>query len=323
MIPLLIMPLYFFLLFPGLNPGDEWKEEYALAILEARSINGTVAEAVIPGMKDAPFSICVVTDHYEFLVGHPVTPEGFNVLTKNDKHLNEAVLVRERVFSAGFLATFPAFDTIPVIIMGTPVNTKLSLSSWVLTMLHEHFHQLQMVHPGYFKSVNELNLSNGDQTGMWMLNYNFPYDDKKVDSLFEELSFELFDWIQNPHKKERIVWCFQELRKLISRDDWKYFQFQLWQEGTARYIEWRILEEMKNVYELNSNNSNIEDFALDSLKEFFFVHNMHELKDADLILKKRISFYSLGWAFGIWKTSKNKLWLDHYFSDMFELNIEQ
>ena len=45
----------------------------------------------------------------------------------------------------------------------------------MLTVLHEHFHQLQQSQPGYFQGVEALGLSGGDQTGMWMLNYPFPY----------------------------------------------------------------------------------------------------------------------------------------------------
>jgi len=40
--------------------------------------------------------------------------------------------------------------------------------------MHEHFHQLQNGQPRYFQAVQDLGLSHGDNTGMWMLNYPFP-----------------------------------------------------------------------------------------------------------------------------------------------------
>src|SRR5205823_11170202 len=49
-----------------------------------------------------------------------------------------------------------------------------------ISMLHEHFHQLQDSQPNSYAETEALNLSHGDQTGMWMLNYAFPYDSPEV-----------------------------------------------------------------------------------------------------------------------------------------------
>ena len=46
--------------------------------------------------------------------------------------------------------------------------------------MHEHFHQLQWAQPEYLKAIDDLGLSKGDATGMWMLNYPFPYDDPEI-----------------------------------------------------------------------------------------------------------------------------------------------
>ena len=46
--------------------------------------------------------------------------------------------------------------------------------------MHEHFHQLQWAQPEYLKAIDDLGLSKGDATGMWMLNYPFPYDNPEV-----------------------------------------------------------------------------------------------------------------------------------------------
>ena len=46
--------------------------------------------------------------------------------------------------------------------------------------MHEHFHQLQWAQPEYLKAIADLGLSKGDTTGMWMLNYPFPYDNPEL-----------------------------------------------------------------------------------------------------------------------------------------------
>ena len=76
---------------------------------------------------------------------------------------------------------------------------------WVVTMLHEHFHQLQDSQPNVFQDVMALDLAGGDQTGMWMLNYPFPYKDEKINVEFEQLGENnlLKRW------KPRIRWLFK------------------------------------------------------------------------------------------------------------------
>ena len=86
---------------------------------------------------------------------------------------------------------------VPTIVIGQAENTdKKTSTPWVVTMLHEHFHQLQYSQPGYYDDVNALGLSRGDQGGMWMLNYPFPYDWPEMKEHFSILSKLLADALQ-------------------------------------------------------------------------------------------------------------------------------
>ena len=65
--------------------------------------------------------------------------------------------------------------------MGQAENTLSKTSTpWIIMLLHEHFHQLQDSQPNFYADVSALNLSGADKSGMWMLNYPFPYDRKEV-----------------------------------------------------------------------------------------------------------------------------------------------
>jgi hypothetical protein len=57
------------------------------------------------------------------------------------------------------LATFPAFGSTPVIVIGRAEATGKTSTSWVLTVCHEHLHQLQMAAPDYCVAVDSLDLS--------------------------------------------------------------------------------------------------------------------------------------------------------------------
>src|SRR5438034_11047833 len=97
-------------------------------------------------------------------------------------------MVRSRQFSTNLLATFPAFGPPSVIVVGEPANTTSKTSTpWLITLMHEHFHQLQDSQPGLDEAITKLGLSHGDMTGMWMLNYPFPYDNQEVVASFGQL----------------------------------------------------------------------------------------------------------------------------------------
>jgi hypothetical protein len=66
--------------------------------------------------------------------------------------------------------------------------------------MHEHFHQLQDSQPGLFQKIDELGLSHGDSSGMWMLNYPFPYEMPVVADNFAKLRDLLLTGLMNRMK---------------------------------------------------------------------------------------------------------------------------
>src|SRR2546426_10031760 len=75
------------------------------------------------------------------------------------RSLEGAVSARKRVSPPALLATFPAVTGVTTIVIGEPTNTGKTSTEWVLTVLHEHFHQLEYSHPGYYAGVDSLRLS--------------------------------------------------------------------------------------------------------------------------------------------------------------------
>lgn len=133
------------------------------------------------------------------------------------------------------------------IVVGTPEKTNKNSTNWVITLLHEHFHQYQFTSKNYYEEVKKLDLSGGDETGMWQLNYPFPYNNSKVVKQFNKYTSALFKAVSNVEKKhfnkdfkdylkERL-----KFKKILKPEDYRYFSFQIWQEGIARYTEYRFL----------------------------------------------------------------------------------
>ena len=101
---------------------------------------------------------------------------------------------RKRMYPTAIQATFPGVNGVNTIVIGQAELTADKTSTrWVLTVLHEHFHQLVYSQPGYCADVEKLGLAHGDKTGMWMLNYPFPYDSARVQEKFTAMTHALLD----------------------------------------------------------------------------------------------------------------------------------
>ena len=218
---------------PQLPPDDRTR------LAEAFQLFDRVGDGIWAGWHSAPFAVLLVTDGDEFLLRHPSPSDDFRRIGY-DSLLRSEIFVRPRRFATTLLATFPAVGGIPTIVVGQPAATGRTSTMWVLTLLHEHFHQWQMSHPGYYRRVDALRLARGDNTGMWMLNFAYPYDTARVQQRFAAFVNALRTTIsqppgggmQTPVARTRLA-----LRDATPRDDDAYLAFQMWQEGVAHYTE--------------------------------------------------------------------------------------
>ncbi|PAP75647.1 hypothetical protein [Rubrivirga marina] len=212
-----------------------------VALAEAFRLGAAVDP--LPGWHDAPSAVLLVAGDREVLVRHPRPPDGFALAVPFDSLLGGPVYVRDRQFQPDFLATFPV-GGVPTVVVGTPGQTGLGPTDWVLTLLHEHVHQVQMAQPEYFDAVAALGLARGDTTGMWMLTYPFPYDEPAVGERFDAYRTALADALADPTPAAlaEVRTTRAALRDRLGPADDRYLAFQLWQEGVARYVEVRGAE---------------------------------------------------------------------------------
>lgn len=154
----------------GLDPTE------VVRIREAFRLTEAVQDSVWPdGWGPVPYPLLRVTPEREFLIAFPRIPSGFTEAGSLSP-FEAPNLQRPRQLQPNLSAAFPAFGPPSVIVVGRPEATGKTSTSWVLTVVHEHFHQFQTADPAYYPAVEELDLSGGDPTGMWMLNYPFPVE---------------------------------------------------------------------------------------------------------------------------------------------------
>jgi hypothetical protein len=315
-----IIPLFFFYLLQinSFSQNNIGRTE-ALLIKEAKLIADTHGGQIWKGFGTAPFIIILVTDSIEYLIYHPQPSGDFKLLYK-DSILNTDVYVRSRIYPKEWLATFPAVNGVNCMVVGTPKNTGRTYTNWMITLLHEHFHQYVNSQPGYFEAVDKLNLSRGDKTGMWMLNYPFPYDSTVIINQYQKFTKALADAVgkssNKDFKKALGVYLKEKLifKKLLKPDDYRYFSFQLWNEGLATYTEYKFLEILGN-YKISAAINDLIPFA--QYKKEFFDAQVLNLKKLQIQQDKRVCFYPIGFAEGLLLDINNKGWRSKYLYNKF------
>jgi hypothetical protein len=294
---------------------------------EVFRLGESIGDRVWSQWSKAPFAVLLVTPDYEFLVRHPnpaadFTKLGYDALLKTD------VYYRKRTYPTHYLATFPAISgsMISTIVVGQAENTSAKTSSrWVITVLHEHFHQLQDSQPNFYSDVNALNLARGDQSGMWMLNYAFPYERTEVQEQFAAISKLLAAAIEAP-KRERAkrlrdyLEARQKFQEMLAPDHYKYFSFQFWKEGVARYTEYRVAQMAATKYRVSKEFRALQDYqsfaeVARTTRERIF----RQLETQKLGEAKREVVYSFGAGEGLLLDQINPGWRRRYFAEKFDL----
>ncbi|HEX8847286.1 MAG TPA: hypothetical protein VF791_21765 [Pyrinomonadaceae bacterium] len=297
-----------------------------IRLAEAFRIGEKLGDRVWKGWSKAPFAVLLVTPEYEFLVRHPQPTKDFTALGY-DPALKSEIYFRKRVFQTNLLATFPAVGGVSTIVVGQPANTDAKSSTrWVITLLHEHFHQMQDSQKDFYAEVNALALSRGDQTGMWMLNFPFPYASEEVTRQFAVLRSALAEAVSSgkkdfPEKLAAYLAARKSFQALLAPDDYKYFSFQLWKEGVARYTEYRIAKAATASYKPSKEFAALKDFSsFQDHAEALHSRILADLKNMSLSDRQRTAFYPFGAGEALLLDRANPKWQRRYFTEKFFLD---
>ena len=306
------------------KPALRYVDRVRLA--EAFSIGDTLGNQVWENWDKAPFAVLLVAPDFEFLIRHPKPSADFT-LVGYDPLLKSNVYFRKRTYQANLLATFPAIkgSNDSTIVIGQAENTSKKTSSpWVVTVLHEHFHQLQNSQPTYYADVDALKLSRGDETGMWMLNYPFPYNEPRVKQHFTVLGRLLAETLQDTSKSEfqaklkAYLEARRQFEKLLSPEDYRYFSFQVWQEGIARYTEHRVAGLAAMMHKPSKEFQALKDYQpFNQVADEINNNILKQLSTLQLDEYQRVAFYPLGAGEGLLLDRTKAKWQNRYFVNKF------
>lgn len=274
-------------------------EEVAGAVPEAFALLERVGEEVWPGWAGAPSQLLLVGDSLEYFLKVP--EEG------------QVEWTRPRRFPPRFQATFPAVGGIPTVVIGTVAGTGTPRDRWILVVLHEHFHQLQYSRPDYYTRLNALDLARGDTTGMWALNFPFPYDSVAVQGAVRHWALAMRAALEaDPGARPALTAKAEEAKRaldaLLPADARRYFDFQLWQEGVPRWMELATARAGHRVGLVTEETLAWQERRL-----------VGALERIDLGAERREVVYPLGAAWAELMERQGVKWKERYFERMFEL----
>lgn len=323
----LIFAFIFFIqtVFPQNNPSIPETDRLRLA--EAFRLGDKLAEKVWQDWSKTPFAVLLVTPENEFLIRHPSPSADFTEIGY-DKLLKSKVYWRKRAFNQSFLATFPAVGGISTIVVGQAENTWVKTSTfWTVTLLHEHFHQMQDSQANFYKDVAALDLANGDETGRWMLNYPFPYQDKKVNEDFSAMANQLANTLETTDKQafRAELEIYLKLRKAfnatLSEKDYRYLSFQLWKEGTSRYTEYQVAKFAADGYKPVKGFTKLKDYkTYKEVSDYWRRKTIESLKIMRFDTLGREVVYGYGAAEAMLLDKAHIEWKPRYFEEKFYLD---
>jgi len=293
-------------------------------LAEARHLADQVCDQLWPGWGATIFQVLLVGDSAEFLVDNQRHPGNFTRLGY-DQVLRAEVWTRPRRFSPTLLATFPAVGGVPTIVIGSAERTGKSSTAWILTLLHEHFHQWQYSQPDYYAGVSRLGLARGDTTGQWMLDYPFPYDSAPIQRGMRSLAKALARALEaRPEMRRGMLQAVSDnratLRNLLTAADYRYFEFQLWQEGVARFIEYATARAAVEAREPSADLRSLPDYEPYSQAAERVLRDLRlELEQLDLARHRRVAFYPIGAALALLLDEARVDWKRAYARQPFRL----
>ena len=289
-----------------------------IRIAEAFRLADAIGDAIWPGWARVPFALVLVTPETEFFIRHPSPPADARRIGR-DALLGSEVFARPRTFPTNLLATFP-IEGVSTVVVGPPSSTAAaSPTDWVVTVLHEHFHQLQEASPDFYGRVNALGLSRGDTTGMWMLNFPFPYEAAPVVASYRAAALALRNALGGG-SFETYARARAAFRAALADDDRRYLDFELWKEGVARYTQLRAAEWAAGRYVPTPEFAALPGFvSFAAVSKSLAGQIPDELSRLALPAAKRTVVYPYGAAEALLLDRERPCWKEAYFSKPFTL----
>lgn len=258
-------------------------------IADAQAIVRHEGDLLWAGLSQAPLPTLLIGPEHETLFCGLPTP-GFSALGF-DPITRCTMQVRTRELPVD-LSAATDLGNVPVIHMGLPDALEATQADWIVTFLHEAFHQYQSTLPGYLSAVDVVRARLSKAGDQWVLEYPFPYADPKVKAEFAAMTLSAGQFVsaENDTQAKAAIRSYVEARNrardAMSPDDWLYYEFQVGQEGVARWTELK--------FAVAAGNARADIAAIGQERTGGLAVSLGAIDSQGLNMWRRSSFYVLG-----------------------------
>lgn len=258
-------------------------------IADAQAIVRNEGDLLWPGLSQAPLPTLLIGPEHETLFCGLHT-SGFSVIGF-DPITKCTMQVRARQLPVD-LSAATDLGNVSVIHMGLPDALEATPADWIVTYLHEAFHQYQSTLPGYVSALDGVRARLGEAGDQWVLEYLFPYADPKVKAEFAAMTLSAGQFLsaENDEQAQAAIRSYVEARNrarnAMSHDDWLYYEFQVGQEGVARWTELK--------FSAAGGNARADIAAIGKDRTGGLAASLGAIDRQGLNMWKRSSFYVLG-----------------------------
>ncbi|PHR63187.1 MAG: hypothetical protein COA47_00805 [Robiginitomaculum sp.] len=276
-------------------------------LAEGRQIAQRYGNQLWPGFSQTRFDVLLVTQQQELLFCAKNRPDGFEPWRFDPETSCPVYIRKPGQFSPKTQVTLHLDGSGPTIVMGEPQSLEDNPAAWLATLWHEHFHQYQM---------SRLRFQNRpDQTDP------FSYSNPVPAKVLTTLSRQLAEILRQPDRKTRLHLAQAyatnrtELLSHLSDPDQTYLEFQLWQEGVARYTELAMAEfAAGSTVQIGDTPHDFAALAANLRRRVLQV-----LSDPEPMRHQRVLFYSIGAAEALVLDEINPHWRSSYLTYPFAL----
>lgn len=283
-------------------------------IADAQAIVRNEGDRLWAGLSQAPLPTLLIAPEGETLFcGLPAigfSSIGFDPVTKC------MMQVRARQLPID-LAAATDLGNLSVIHMGLPDALEATQADWIVTFLHEAFHQYQNVLPGYGAALDRVRARLGKAGEQWVLDYPFPYADPGVKAAFAAMTHSAGQFLSadsDAQAKAAIrsyVDARNRARDAMSPDDWLYYEFQVGQEGVARWTELKLAA--------GAGNARPDLAIVGKERTGGLAVSLGAIDSQGLDMWKRSSFYVLGAIEASMLDCVRSEWQREYATDPFNM----
>jgi len=161
---------------------------------------------------------------------------------------------------------------------------------------------------------------------MWMLNFPFPYESPEAGVLYRQMCDRQLAALHSrgtPGFAENLgeyLGARAALAEALEPCDYRYFSFQVWQEGIARYTEYRMAGLAAAHYEPTEAFCALEDYTtMQECAAGILDNTISSLEGMSLSGYGRVAFYSTGAGDALLLDEASPEWRSQYFKEWFAL----